>query len=149
MNYWHNKPLKTQRFLAFSLEKCRKKTVLTVKKLFFDMSQDFQHPKSQKNNTANLTRMSSKGTSLMINSVKLLALKKFVVYLRFTIDPRCVDDAHERPIDDDITDSSAVGKRALVGLLGLYGISFLDNPKAQYIQLLITKDRNLLIICDD
>lgn len=50
----------------------------------------------------------------------IVSLLIFFVNLRLPIHPRRVDDARERPKDNDITDSFAVGIKALVGLLGLH-----------------------------
>jgi hypothetical protein len=50
----------------------------------------------------------------------VLLLLIFLVNLQLPIYPGRMNDARERPIDNDITDSFAVGIKALVGLLGLH-----------------------------
>ena len=57
----------------------------------------------------------------------MLLLLIFLVNLRLPIYPGRMDDARERPIDNDITDSFAVGIKALVGLLGLHCVFVLDS----------------------
>ena len=54
---------------------------------------------------------------------KLLILI-FLLNLRLPIHPQCGDDARKRPINNDVTDSFAVGKRLWSACWDCFGVLF-------------------------